>query len=253
MFSLDIFKQSKITAIEEAQRRIKNYEKQKLEKPLKVEKFDSLIALQQKLIQFHQSELSMVRPEKPEDMKERRRILTTYMEKIKQVFSDEPPVLFHGIKSLTYLEPILSSGHLGDVDGSSHGHVDVTGRDTFKITLDEFLGVHQSYPSFLPAGCLLVIAPKDKNEETAGSIPPFDFKKNPERIIAMVSTTENQEYIKNLCRKYGMATDKVFTFDAFIEKVQGAKKKGLTLTDRLAQHTSGISNLTQNKVRALEK
>ena len=41
-------------------------------------------------------------------------------------------------------------------------------------------------------------------------------------MLAIVSTTENQEYIRNLAQKYGVSTDKVCTFDDFIERVQKA-------------------------------
>ena len=187
-----------------------------------------------RMMNINERELSFIRPENPEDIKERRRIMSTYAETIAQTISDDHPVFFHGVKSLAYLESILSSGHLGDVDGSSHGMVDVTGRNSIKTTLDEFVGIHESfikaYP-FLPASCMFVLEPKDDQEKTkaliggVASVTPVDFVQNPEQLVAIVSTTENQDYIKDLCQKYGVATDKVCTFDSFIERMQRENEK----------------------------
>ena len=58
-------------------------------------------------------ELSFARPDTPADTEERRRILETYADTIRNTITDENPLWFHGVRHLASLEKILSSGHLG--------------------------------------------------------------------------------------------------------------------------------------------
>ncbi|MBP5534873.1 MAG: hypothetical protein J6Y03_05155 [Alphaproteobacteria bacterium] len=222
----------------------------------KVEAINRLIEMHQQTIQRFQAELNFCRPEKPADIAERRRIYKNYAKTISQTISEENPVFFHGVKSLAFLEPILSSGHLGDVEGSSQGMVDVTGRNSIQTTLDEFVGIQESFIKsfpFLPAGCIFVIAPQNEEEKLKAQkgdvtmLPPVDFSKDPKRLVAIVSTSENQDYIKGLCKKYGVSMDKVCTFDAYVEKFQ--KEKSSDLLKYLSRHTVNTSPLAANIIK----
>ena len=173
-------------------------------------------------------ELQFARPETAVDTEERRRILKTYANTIRNTVTDEHPLWFHGVKDLASLEKILASGHLGYLEDeesrsqTSPGTVDVTSKYSIDTTIEGFTGLSSNY---LPAGCIFVLLPKDADEvqqtrkfDSEQSIETVDFNKNPDRVYSIVSTTENLAYISNLVNKYGLNKNKVHSFDSFIEK-----------------------------------
>lgn len=238
------YKESRLSLIENLQTSIKErlhrkaqFEAQNDER--KARGMDGTIKSLQSRVTRYQEEMSLSRPEKQEDIAERKRIQDTYAKEIASSIPEDKPVFFHGVKSLTSLEAILASGHLGYLEDettssfTSPGSVDVTTRNNIETSLN-FMGL-ETYASnaFIPAGCMFVIAPKDEDEKayamecpgTEHHIETVYFAQNPERLVAIVSTTENQEYIKKMVEKYGISPDKVCTFDGFIERMQNENGK----------------------------
>ncbi|MBQ8630274.1 MAG: hypothetical protein IJ479_00975 [Alphaproteobacteria bacterium] len=173
-------------------------------------------------------ELSFARPDTPADTEERKRILGTYADTIRNTVTDEHPLWFHGVRHIASLEKILNSGHLGYLEEeesrslTSPGTVDVTSKYSVDTTIKGFCGLSSNY---LPAGCIFVLTPKDADErrltQDSGSeqnIKTVDFAENPDRLYAIVSTTENLDYITGLAGKYGLSKEKIHSFDSFIEK-----------------------------------
>ena len=247
------------TIIEEIKRRKAQFEAQNEER--KAREMECNIKSLEEVVKRYQDELSISRPEKPADIAERKRIRETYAKEIAQSVSDDRPVFFHGVKSLISLEAILSSGHLGYLADertssfTSPGSVDVTTKDSIETSLN-FMGLEMygNYP-FIPAGCMFVIAPKDEDEkayamEYTGSehhIETVMFAQNPERLVAIVSTTENQEYIKKMAEKYGFPPEKVCTFDGFIERMKNEKEKTAgSLRKSLSEMEKSQQTLQQN-------
>jgi hypothetical protein len=127
----------------------------------------------------------------------------------------------------------LASGHLGflpdeDILSSVPPGLDVTTADCLETTINGFVGLgHSGFSRFLPAGCLFVIRPQNDEEreyaiEKTGKttelhLEAVNFKTEPDRLVAIVSTTENQKRISELAQKYGLDPSKVYTFDGFIE------------------------------------
>lgn len=181
-------------------------------------------------------ELSFARPDTPADTEERRRILETYADTIRNTITDENPLWFHGVRHLASLEKILSSGHLGYLEEeesrslTSPGTVDVTSKYSVDTTIEGFCGLSSNY---LPAGCIFALTPKDADEirltQDSGSeqnIKTVDFAENPDRIYAIISTTENLDYITGLADKYGLNKEKIHSFDSFIEKYKEDFRQG---------------------------
>ena len=186
-------------------------------------------------IKYLNEELQFARPETAVDIEERRRILKTYANTIRNTVTDEHPLWFHGVKNLASLEKILASGHLGYLEDeeskslTTPGTVDVTSKYSIDTTIEGFTGLSSNY---LPAGCIFVLFPKDADEvqktqkfDSEQSIETVDFHKNPDRVYSIISTTENLSYISNLVNKYGLNENKVHSFDSFIEKYKADFKE----------------------------
>lgn len=174
-----------------------------------------------------QRKLSLAREPSEADMEERYRIRKTYHKVIKDNIPEETSLCFHGVKDITVLEDILSSGRLGYLDDeqsnslTAPGSVDVTTRGCFSKSLG-FMGLEATnLEAFLPAGCFFAIVPKDEQEKQdliempEACIKSVYFKENPDRIFAIVSTTENVGYIKKLLHENNLDSISAYSFDEF--------------------------------------
>lgn len=224
----------------------------------RIESFFNLEQNALRLIKHFQAQLSLARPDSQADIEERKRIMMTYPDLLRKHVSEKNPLFFHGMRDLTSLEQILSSGHLGYLLGektrsfTNPGTVDVTTADSIETSIQGFTGLNYGgYDKFLPAGCLFVISPKDeaereyanKNTGTEHNIETVDFKSDPNRIVAIVSTTENKERISELAQKYHIDPKKVYTFDGFIEHLskQNPSKLLTTLKEEKEKDKEGRS------------
>lgn len=184
-------------------------------------------------------ELKFSRPDTQSDIDERKMVLNNYANTIKKTITDDHPLWFHGVNKLATLEKILISGNLGYADDDETrsltppGTLDVTSKDSIDTTIKGFTGLSSEY---LPAGCIFVLHPKDADEakltQASGSeqnIKTVDFNKNPERLYAIVSTTENLNYISDLVARHGLNKNIVQSFDSFIKKYKADYKQNTNL------------------------
>ena len=191
-------------------------------------------------------ELSFTRPDTPADKEERKRTLKTYADTIRNTVTDEHPLWFHGIRHIASLEKILTSGYLGYLEEeesrslTSPGTVDVTSKYSVDTTIENFCGLSSNY---LPAGCIFVLTPKNADEtrltqasDSEQNIKTVYFAKNPDRLYAIVSTTENIDYITGLAEKYGLSKEKIHSFDSFIEKYKEDFRQDKHMNTQLIKH-----------------
>ena len=225
----------------------------------KIEKYESkgkgyevLAGNAKKEAKYHQDLINVARPESLSDNDERRRIMETYPELIRNNVSKDNPLFFHGVQSITFVEDILSSGHLGYLEDevsrsqTSPGMLDVTTANNIDTSIKDFTGLNVvGERRFLPAGCLFAIAPKDDKEKayanqdtgTEHSIATVDFTQNPERIAATISTNENKDYLLNLANKYNIDKSKIYTFDSFIEHLSQRNQEKSNIQEATDQKT----------------
>lgn len=202
---------------------------------------------------FLQFELSFARPEIKSDIEERLRIIDTYPELINKHVSDDDPLFFHGVSSIAKLEDILSSGHLGYLEDeesrsfTTSGMLDVTTKDSIATSINGFTGLNCSDANkYLPAGCLIVVAPKDDGEKAYAnqktgsehSIPTVDFENTPSRIVSIISTNENRNYVLELASKYHIDSVKVHTFDSFIEYLSQRSQSQYKMAEHINNNAS---------------
>ena len=80
---------------------------------------------------------------------------------------------------------------------------------------------------YYPAGCIFVVTAKDqeeyKNLPSGWMICNVDFRKNPERLVAIISTPENMERLTQWANEGEIDSSKVMDFDKFI-RIQNNEK-----------------------------
>lgn len=249
------FKKKQITRAQESSQRYGNLHYQSLQnndRENKVSSYKKLALNAQKQAQFFQAELDIARPEIPSDIEERLRIMRTYPKLISKNVPDEEPLFFHGVNSIVKLEDILASGHIGYLENeetrsfTAPGMIDVTTKDSIITSINGFVGLNCSGPDrYLPAGCLIVIAPKDDSERAYAnqntgsehSIPTVDFEKNPNRIVSIVSTAENRDRILELSARYHIDPSKIHTFDSFIDYLSQRHSSQCQIEERINDNT----------------
>ena len=145
------------------------------------------------------------------------------------IYADKNEMLcFHGTDILG-AKHILASGQISSgADRLGHhtsfdprGRISVTDKDTVDTSVGQYMNMIGNF--LYPAGCLFVVKPKDKAEYDNLSsrgwiIENVDFKSNPDRLIAIVTTPENQARVKEWAHENGVETDKVMKFESFIQR-----------------------------------
>lgn len=131
-------------------------------------------------------------------------VYRNFSKELKEKLSKESTLCFHGCSHIYSVKAILEQGQISSsVDrlGFSTSYdvdeqVSVTTRNSIDVTMESYVGL-TSNPSF-PAGALFVIKPKNEQEIESSKnllIENVDFKTNPERLVAVVTTSENKERI----------------------------------------------------------
>lgn len=155
----------------------------------------------------------------------------TFASKVARYARHKEMLCFHGTDILG-AKRIIESGKISsgaDRPGYStsfdpHGKISVTDKDTVGTSVEQYMNLTGSFS--YPAGCLFVVKAKDKTEydklpSTGWMIDNVDFKDNPNRLAAIVTTPENIETVKKWAQKNHIDAGKVMNFEKFIEKCQG--------------------------------
>ena len=131
---------------------------------------------------------------------------------------------------------ILESGQISSgVDRLGHatsfdprGKISATNKDTVDTSVGTYMNLTANF--LYPAGCLFVVKPKDKTEydqlsSTGWMIDNVDFKTNPDRLVAIVTTPENIERVNGWAQKSNIDTAKVMNFEGFIKRCKSRNPK----------------------------
>lgn len=163
-----------------------------------------------------------------ETEQEKMNVYRNFSKELKEKLSKESTLCFHGCSHIYRVKAILKQGQISssvdrlgfqtsyDVDEQ----VSVTTRSSIDVTMESYVGLTSN--SSFPAGALFVIKPKDEQKiESSKSllIGNVDFKTNPERLVAIISTSENKKRIIEWCKASGVLKEKVYTFDEFLNVV----------------------------------
>lgn len=253
------------------------YEKEKIKTPIKINKYKTQVEdtknelneailnnapnyiikeYQKNLIsdeyalKSYEEESCLLRKPNKQDIEYRLNQRDQFPKKLANVLSHDDMLCFHGTTIFGAKNILLSNtissgadrfGRSTSFDGP--GEISVTNKDTVETSVGIYMKLNDNY--CYPAGCLFVIKAKDKDEydkmPVKWTIKNVDFKENPERLVAVVTTPENIERVSAWAKDSEINTDKIMDFDTFIKIHQKQKNKEITAT---IQQT--VSNKRQN-------
>ena len=173
-------------------------------------------------------EIELYRPSKTEDINLRNSIKKDYFKSIDEVIPDDVPIVFHGNKSLASVEEIIKSGGLFTPDErgtdfkSFATQIDVTAKKNSRVSF-EFADSNNEY---LPYGAVFAFMPLESeyqnvlktgdSSEVDGGVSSVNFKSS-DRLVNIITTKENINNLKNICKENNIDPNKVVTHDQFIE------------------------------------
>lgn len=196
------------------------------------------------LLKKHSAFLKYMRASTIEDYEERIRFLSEFSDLVKKSIPDDIPYVFHGTSNIGIVYEIIKSGGLFPPDEREVGYssfatqIDVTQKNYIQTSC-EFAepGLDRC---FVPYGAIFVFMPRDdeiekvlhtKGSEVPDGVAGVNFRKHPEKLIAIISTTENKERLISWCNENAWESSKVFTQDEFISycrKKFNIEKEGLS-------------------------
>ena len=148
---------------------------------------------------------------------------------IQQFVSEDELLCFHGT-NIAASKHIFESGTISSGASRLGYHTSFDAKGAISVTNINMVDTSvQSYMNliddmYLPAGCLFVIKAKNTEEYESCicrmSIKDVDFKNNPDRLVAVITTPENIGLVNTWAQKGGVDTSKVMTFESFIKNSQ---------------------------------
>lgn len=192
---------------------------------------------------------SFLREPTKEDFTYRWQQCTEFSQKVAR-FADESEMLcFHGT-DIFGARHILESGQISSgadrlgraTSYDPPGRISVTNKDTVYTSVDHYMNLTGNF--LYPAGCLFVVKPKDKAEydqlsSTGWMIDNVNFKDNPDRLVAIITTPENIERINDWAQKSNIDTAKIMNFEGFIKRCKEHIVENSKVTMKLHNQSSG--------------
>lgn len=186
------------------------------------------IANKEKTLYLNESYIEFMRMPNENDMELRKKLLQEYPNEIRNIVPSLLPVAFHGTSNIGIVREIIKTHGLsnpierGESFSSFASAIDVTSKSDIRVTC-EF--AESNYP-WLPYGAIFAFLPKPEEYEKVnnmngtevfGGVDSVDFLKEPNRLLGIISTSENIDRIKEWCELYGLNKDRVVTHNGFIE------------------------------------
>ncbi len=175
--------------------------------------------------------ISYKRERNKEDIRYRKIAISTFEKELKKGLSLDSDLCFHGTPIWNAKE-IIKSGNISaliDRVGPQKDVLPMPGQ--INVSTINNLWFTIKYHSDLfnydyPAGCIFVIKPKDEQEIKSSReknvIGNVYFDKNPERLVAIITTPENIELVKTWIKegKLLISPEIVVDYNQFIENVK---------------------------------
>lgn len=157
-----------------------------------------------------------------------------FPQKIIDNLSHDDMLCFHGTTILGAKNILLSSSISSGADRFGRatsfdppGKISVTNKDTAETSIRQYMRLTDNF--CYPAGCLFVVTAKNKEEydnlPSGWMIDNVDFKENPDRLVAVITTPENIARVRNWAKEGGIKTSKIMDFDDFINQYQQQNKQ----------------------------
>lgn len=171
--------------------------------------------------------IQFMRPKNEEDIKYRLEQYDNFSEKVNEGIADDLPLRFHGCPIYT-AKDIIDSGTISSsmdrlgisTSYDTEGQISVTTNKTIETTIHGYTDLTGNYN--MPAGCIFVLLPKDQFDESLGSsmlMENVDFKKDKDRLVAVISTPENQNRLQQWFVANDLDKNKIVDFNSFVKNI----------------------------------
>lgn len=166
----------------------------------------------------------------PSDIEERKALFNNYAHEISRIIPDSVPLVFHGNKSIGTVETIMKNGGLfipreRGINYISYAtKIDVTNKHNISESLN-FAEPGRGNNYYDPYGAIFVFMPKPEEYERVitargtlvnSGVDSINFREEPDRLIAIITTNENIERLKKVAREAGIDERKITTHEAFL-------------------------------------
>lgn len=172
--------------------------------------------------------LKFVRPNKKNDIEYRIYQYKEFAKNLQSIISKNLDLRFHGTP-IYFAEQIIKTKTITSTADRYNGYRNSTDRNgefsassvqTLGETIKLFSDI-QAYQRSLPCGCIFALftkGPEDK--EFPNLMKTVDFSQNPEQLYGVFTTPENIDRVSTWMQEAGLDTNKVYTFESFLEQVQ---------------------------------
>lgn len=178
--------------------------------------------------------IKFLRPNNTEDIEYRNRQLNCFAQKLKDVLPSNLDLRFHGTP-IYFAYEILKSGGISSsaerFDGyikstDLYGEISASDIESLSRTVNFFMDT-TAYQHSLPCGCLFVLTAdgQTQSQKNASLMNSIDFKTEPERLFAIVTTPENVKSVKEWLCDSTLSPELVYTFDDFIKEIENEKNR----------------------------
>ncbi|MBQ7633477.1 MAG: hypothetical protein IJS88_05130 [Alphaproteobacteria bacterium] len=172
-----------------------------------------------------------------EDYAYRRNQYENFAKTIQRFISEDELLCFHGT-NIAATKHIFESGNISSGASRLGYHTSFDAKGAISVTSINMVDTSvQSYMNliddmYLPAGCLFVVKAKDADEYESSisrmSIKDVDFKNSPERLVAVITTPENEERVNTWVQQCVFDASKVMTFESFIKECKQSYHEKIT-------------------------
>lgn len=202
------------------------------EEEKKIEVYSKIIAQLKEATRIQKVYIDYARPANESDLLERKEIRKNFLRIIDETIPDDVPFVFHGNNNIGSVFEIIKTGGLFPPNErgldfiSFASEIDVTWKKNISVTCE----YADPASNFLPYGAIFVFLPLENevekvlntgtSSEVSQGLSGVNFRQNPERLIAIITTQENKEIIQKFCLEYNLNPEKVFTHLEFIDVCQ---------------------------------
>ena len=178
----------------------------------------------------HESLYNNMREVYSEDIDERLEILKEFTREVDETIPDEIPIVFHGNNNIGLVETIIKTGGLFTPEERGVGYrslatqIDVTGKKNIS-TSTRF--AEPGLDSYMPYGAIFAFMPREEEyekvlktgigTEVPQGVKSINFREEPDRLVAIITTKENLERLKDLAATNGIDSSKVVTREGFLD------------------------------------
>lgn len=171
-----------------------------------------------------------IRENNDNDIKYRRENIPKFQRNIYFFVPDElkDELRFHGTP-IYFAKEIIKSGEISSSADRFDGYVQSTDlKGEFSVsdinslnrTINWFLNV-DAYNNCLPCGAIFVVSSEGQTEQQykESVMNSLDFKSDPNKLFAVISTPENKNDIQQWLNDAGLDMDKAYTFEEYLEEM----------------------------------